>query len=111
LPFGTRGGIIISHLFPRDAEYDIKVELLGSARTPQRLEILIDGASAKLFTLAPRQPRVPASPAGASQSAAASPAGVMAAPTEKTELQFTGSPQAYAYRFNDWGCVGSILPR
>ncbi len=45
LPFGTRGGMFIRHLFPRDAEYDVEVEL-GRARRgrlQQRLELTVDG--------------------------------------------------------------------
>ena len=30
LPFGTRGGLYIEHLFPRDAEYDVRIELTGT---------------------------------------------------------------------------------
>jgi len=55
LPFGTRGGILIKHLFPRDADYDVKVELAGARRLydEQKLEISIDGEQAKLFTFEP----------------------------------------------------------
>jgi hypothetical protein len=55
LPFGTRGGILIKHVFPRDADYDIKVDLAGAKRVFERhqLEISVDGEQAKLVTLEP----------------------------------------------------------
>jgi len=55
LPFGTRGGTLIKHLFPRDADYDIKVELAGARRLYERhqLEISVDGEQVKVFTLQP----------------------------------------------------------
>ena len=55
LPFGTRGGALVTHLFPQEAEYDIQVEL-GRARNvsvPHRLEIAVDGEQVELVTLAP----------------------------------------------------------
>ncbi len=55
LPFGTRGGALVTHLFPQQAEYDIQVEL-GRARNvsvPHHLEITVDGAQVELVTLAP----------------------------------------------------------
>jgi len=64
LPFGTRGGTLIRHDFPLDAQYDIKITV-GSYRgggEPQELELSIDGARVKLFSVSPRtQPelRVP----------------------------------------------------
>jgi hypothetical protein len=48
LSFGTRGGTLIRHMFPRDAQYDIKVELRGGGSDPHRLEISIDGMQAAL---------------------------------------------------------------
>ncbi len=57
LPFGTRGGTLIRHLFPRDAEYEIKIELAGAraAVDPHQLEVSIDGEQAKLFTVGQRR--------------------------------------------------------
>ena len=55
LPFGTRGGALVTHLFPQEAEYDIQVAL-GRSRNvsvPHRLEITVDGEQAKVVTLAP----------------------------------------------------------
>ena len=56
LPFGTRGGTLIRHTFPQDAEYDIKVGVSGrGGGTPQQLEVSIDGARVKVFALEGRQ--------------------------------------------------------
>ncbi len=50
LPFGTRGGLLVTHTFPLDGEYVIKVKLLetnlGQIRGlehPHQLEIAVDG--------------------------------------------------------------------
>src|SRR5262245_13171079 len=50
LPLGTRGGMLIRHLFPLDGEYDFRVFLLRNIvgymkglEWPHRLEITIDG--------------------------------------------------------------------
>jgi len=68
LPFGTRGGALVQHLFPLDAAYDVRVEV-GGARglsEPHQLEISIDGDQVKLFSIGGPQPntaddrRVPA---------------------------------------------------
>jgi hypothetical protein len=58
LPFGTRGGTSISYNFPRDAEYDIKVDLLdlfagAPIRETHQLEVTVEGERVKVFTLAP----------------------------------------------------------
>ena len=58
LPFGTRGGALVTHLFPQEAEYDIQVEL-GRSRNvsvPHRLEITVDGEQVDVVTLAPPDP-------------------------------------------------------
>src|SRR6185436_18280332 len=57
LPFGTRGGTLIRHVFPLDADYDITVGISGArgAVQPQELEVILDGARVKLFTLAARE--------------------------------------------------------
>ena len=51
LPFGTRGGLLLEHVFPQDAEYDIRVEVAGDQGLPQphQLEITIDGEQVRLF--------------------------------------------------------------
>ena len=63
LPFGTRGGIVITHTFPLDGEYVIKAELAqlldaaGNHRPipifgdPHQLEIAVDGEQVKLATV------------------------------------------------------------
>jgi hypothetical protein len=57
LPFGTRGGTLIQHLFPRNAEYEIKVELAGARASadPHQLEIAVDGEQLKLFPIGQRR--------------------------------------------------------
>ena len=59
LPFGTRGGIIVRHLFPLEGEYEIKVEVAGAGniREPQQLEVTVDGEQVRLFTMAGRAGR------------------------------------------------------
>jgi mono/diheme cytochrome c family protein len=59
LPFGTRGGTLVRHFFPQDADYDIRVDLAGSANLTDehRLDVTIDGYQVKLFTLGPRSSR------------------------------------------------------
>src|SRR5205823_5811701 len=44
------------HAFPLDAEYDIKISIASyrGAFEPQTLEVAIDGARLKLFTVTPR---------------------------------------------------------
>ena len=64
LPFGTRGGLLARHHFPRDGEYEIAIDLRcriqgecdGSVGfpDPHRLELAIDGRRVQLFTLEPR---------------------------------------------------------
>ena len=61
LPFGTRGGTLIRHTFPRDGEYQFEVRLgrnrsgaaIAGLTEPHDLEITIDGARARLFTILP----------------------------------------------------------
>jgi hypothetical protein len=58
LPFGSRGGTVIRHYFPLDAEYVFKIRLkrdrvndiIGLAR-PHALDIRLDGARIKEFTI------------------------------------------------------------
>ncbi len=64
LPFGTRGGLLVRHHFPRDGAYEIAIDLLcriqgecdGSVGFADRheLEVAIDGERVALFTLEPR---------------------------------------------------------
>lgn len=56
LPFGSRGGIAIRHIFPLDAEYEIRIRLqrdrvhdiIGLAE-PHRLDVRLDGALLESF--------------------------------------------------------------
>ena len=61
LPFGTRGGVSVSYNFPRDGDYDIKLELLdlfagAPIREPHQLELSVDGERVTIFNLTPRDP-------------------------------------------------------
>ena len=63
LPFGTRGGTLLRHTFPRDGTYSIRVQLTRYAGAsfdevpvfdePQRLELSLDGVPLHVFELAP----------------------------------------------------------
>ncbi len=69
LPFGSRGGTAVRHYFPADAEYKIKVKLksnlydyiLGLGR-PQQLDVRLDGALVKRFTVGGREDLNPPPP-------------------------------------------------
>lgn len=60
LPLGTRGGTLISHTFPQDGEYEIRIRLTrdrnehveGLSR-PHELELLLDRELIKSFTVKP----------------------------------------------------------
>ena len=61
LPFGTRGGVSVPYNFPRDGEYDIRLELLdlfagAPIREPHQLELSVDGEQITIFNLTPRDP-------------------------------------------------------
>ena len=58
LPFGSRGGLVIHHYFPLDGEYVVKIRLQRTWRdeirglaTAHRLEVRLDRARIKLFTV------------------------------------------------------------
>ena len=58
LPFGSRGGIAIRHDFPVEGEYLIKVRLRRQYQDyimgmgwPQQLDVRLDGALLKRFTV------------------------------------------------------------
>ncbi len=55
LPFGTRGGLVVEHLIPRDAEYDIRIDLTGTRRlgVHHDLEVSVDGEAVRRFTVGP----------------------------------------------------------
>ena len=61
LPFGTRGGMSVEYNFPRDAEYEIELELLdlfagAPIREPHQLELSVDGERVTVFHLTPPDP-------------------------------------------------------
>ena len=58
LPFGSRGGLAVRHNFARDGEYAFRVRLrrqiydyIIGMRSPQQLELRLDGALLKRFTV------------------------------------------------------------
>lgn len=60
LPIGTRGGTLIRHTFPQDAEYEFQVRLardrneeIEGLNGSYELELLVDGERVELFTVAP----------------------------------------------------------
>jgi hypothetical protein len=60
LPFGTRGGTVVSHTFPADGEYEIQVRLqrnrnenVEGLTEPHEVEITLDGARLELLTMVP----------------------------------------------------------
>ena len=62
LPLGTRGGILVKHNFPVDAEYVIKVrlwrntfDLIRGMEDPHQIEISVDGVRVRLVTVGGRE--------------------------------------------------------
>lgn len=60
LPLGTRGGTLIPHIFPLDAEYEIVIRLardrdeqVEGLREPHQLELLVDGERIRSFEVVP----------------------------------------------------------
>ncbi len=60
LPAGTRGGMLISHGFPRDGEYEVQIRLtrdrneeVEGLREPHQLEVLVDRQPVAQFTVSP----------------------------------------------------------
>lgn len=59
LPFGTRGGMLVDHFFPLDAEYDFRFEMVNEGGTVfgmnnargEQLEFILDGERIALFDL------------------------------------------------------------
>jgi hypothetical protein len=59
LPFGTRGGMMVKHLFPADGQYSIKITPISKGNMGntnpfgeikgEKLELLLDGERLKLF--------------------------------------------------------------
>ena len=71
LPLGTRGGIIVRHTFPLDAEYDLQVAQGGGARLggpaaagprAEDLYVALDGARVAIQGRGATRIRVPAGP-------------------------------------------------
>jgi len=50
LPYGTRGGTLVRHLFPLDGEYDIRVDMSSDRgrSEPQTVDVTIDGSRVAL---------------------------------------------------------------
>ena len=59
LPFGTRGGTKVTHLFPQNAEYEIRLEVAGAATAQEvhKVDIAVDGQTVRTFTIGPRAQR------------------------------------------------------
>ena len=60
LPFGTRGGTVVSHTFPYDGEYELQVRLqrnrnenVEGLTESHEVEIMLDGDRLGVFTMAP----------------------------------------------------------
>ena len=60
LPFGTRGGTVVDHVFPFDGEYEIQVRLqrnrnenVEGLTEPHEVELTLDGERLGLFTMEP----------------------------------------------------------
>jgi hypothetical protein len=67
LPFGTRGGMLVSHYFPVDGEYVIRpklwrntVDVVRGTETPHDLEVSLDGARLTLTRFGGPEDEVPA---------------------------------------------------
>ena len=64
LPIGTRGGLLIRHVFPQEGEYEFHIRLardrneeIEGLRGRHELELLIDQERIELFTVAPPEVR------------------------------------------------------
>ena len=60
MPYGTRGGMLVRHPFPLDAEYEIDIKLARNynfqvvdLNEPHQIEVLLDGERVQLVTLTP----------------------------------------------------------
>ncbi len=67
LPFGTRGGMLVSHHFPVDGEYVIRprlwrntVDVMRGTETPHDLEVSLDGERLSLTRFGGPDDEVPA---------------------------------------------------
>ena len=93
LPFGSRGGIAVRHVFPVDGDYVIKVRLrrqyqdyLMGMGWPQQLDVRLDGKLLKRFVVGGN---APGTPAAASYAGDGEP-GFAGAPEWETYMQLTG---------------------
>ena len=58
MPVGTRGGKLIHHYFPVDADYEFKIELAGGPPGEnEQLEVAVDGERVALLKVTPQTPR------------------------------------------------------
>ena len=62
LPFGTRGGTIVTHNFPLDGDYEIQVRLsrnrnenVEGLTEPHELEVTLDGERLEVFDIVPNR--------------------------------------------------------
>src|SRR5437867_6834034 len=62
LPFGTRGGTVVTHTFQADAEYEIQIRLMRNRNEnieglsdPHQMELALDGERVQLFTVRPKR--------------------------------------------------------
>ena len=93
LPFGSRGGLAVRHVFPVDGEYLITVRLrrqyqdyLMGMGWPQQLDLRVDGKLVKRFVVGGKAPGTPA----ASSYAGDGEPGFAGAPEWETYMQLTG---------------------
>ena len=93
LPFGSRGGLAISHYFPVSGEYLIKISLRRQYQDyimgmgwPQQLDLRLDGKLLKRFTVGGEAPGRPA----ASSYAGDGEPGFAGAPEWEKYMQVTG---------------------
>ena len=60
LPLGTRGGALVSHVFPVNGEYEVTIRLardrnehIEGLLEPHEIELLVDGERQRVFTIEP----------------------------------------------------------
>ena len=102
LPFGSRAGIAISHNFPLDGEYDIKIRLKRSVyeyivnlEESHDLEVRLDGERVALFTVGGE---APGKPAPVSFSGTFMAAGGTGYPTQDWDDYYTGADTGFELR-------------
>jgi cytochrome c5 len=64
LPFGTRGGLSVTHTFPVDGDYTLRVRLsrdrnenVEGLTEPHEVEVMLDGKRLQVFTVTPNRNR------------------------------------------------------